>query len=127
MNFIIYYTIIERKNIEKNLVIVVGGPGGSGSSTISKMLAEHFGLERIYGGQIMRDLVAEKGYDSFESFYKGSNEAALLSFDKEVDDNVSAATINTSGYLKCRATHVGEDTTLSQIIKMVCQKHGRIF
>ena len=39
--------------------------------------------------------------------------------DKEVDDSVSAATINTSGYLKCRATHVGEDTTLSQIIKMV--------
>ena len=39
--------------------------------------------------------------------------------DKEVDDNVSAATINTSGFLKCRATHVGEDTTLSQIIKMV--------
>ena len=39
--------------------------------------------------------------------------------DKEVNDNVSAATINTSGYLKCRATHVGEDTTLSQIIRMV--------
>ena len=39
--------------------------------------------------------------------------------DKAVGDRVSAATINRSGYLKCRATHVGEDTTLSQIIRMV--------
>lgn len=39
--------------------------------------------------------------------------------DKTVGDTVSSATINQSGYLKCRATRVGEDTTLSQIIKMV--------
>ena len=39
--------------------------------------------------------------------------------DKEVGDTVSAATINRSGYLRCEATRVGEDTTLSQIIKMV--------
>ena len=39
--------------------------------------------------------------------------------DKEEGDPVSAATINTSGYLRCRATRVGSDTTLSQIINMV--------
>ena len=39
--------------------------------------------------------------------------------DKTVGDSVSAATVNTSGYLRCRATRVGEDTTLSQIIQMV--------
>ncbi len=39
--------------------------------------------------------------------------------DKTVGDAVSAATVNQSGYLCCRATRVGEDTTLSQIIKMV--------
>lgn len=39
--------------------------------------------------------------------------------DKQKDDPVSAATINQSGFLKCRATRVGEDTTLSQIIQMV--------
>lgn len=37
--------------------------------------------------------------------------------DKAVGDKVSGATINQSGYIKCRATAVGEDTTLSQIIK----------
>ena len=51
------------------------------------------------------------------------NEAALtgesIPVDKAKDDTVSAATINQSGYLKCRATRVGEDTTLSQIIRMV--------
>ncbi|MBR1559974.1 MAG: cadmium-translocating P-type ATPase [Clostridia bacterium] len=51
------------------------------------------------------------------------NEAALtgesIPVDKAAGDAVSAATINQSGYLKCEATRVGEDTTLSQIIKMV--------
>ena len=37
--------------------------------------------------------------------------------DKAAGDKVSAATVNRSGFLKCRAIHVGEDTTLSQIIK----------
>lgn len=39
--------------------------------------------------------------------------------DKIVGDEVSAATINQSGYIRCRATRVGEDTSLSKIIKMV--------
>ncbi len=42
-----------------------------------------------------------------------------LPVDKAKNDIVSAATINQSGYIKCEATRVGEDTTLSQIIKMV--------
>ncbi len=51
------------------------------------------------------------------------NESALtgesIPVDKMEGDAVSAATINQSGFLKCEATRVGEDTTLSQIIKMV--------
>lgn len=39
--------------------------------------------------------------------------------DKTVNDSVSAATVNQSGFLRCAATRVGEDTTISQIIKMV--------
>ena len=39
--------------------------------------------------------------------------------DKAAGDTVSAATTNQSGFLRCRATRVGEDTTLSQIIQMV--------
>jgi P-type Cu2+ transporter len=53
------------------------------------------------------------------------NESALtgesIPVDKGPEDTVSAATINQSGFLKCEATRVGEDTTLSQIIKMVSE------
>ena len=51
------------------------------------------------------------------------NESALtgesIPVDKAVGDSVSAATVNQSGHLTCEATRVGEDTTLSQIIRMV--------
>ena len=51
------------------------------------------------------------------------NEASLtgesIPVDKAAGDQVSAATINQSGFIRCKATRVGEDTTLSQIIKMV--------
>ena len=51
------------------------------------------------------------------------NEAALtgesIPVDKAAGDKVSAATVNQSGFIRCEATQVGEDTTLSQIIKMV--------
>ena len=51
------------------------------------------------------------------------NESALtgesIPVDKQQGDAVSAATVNQSGFIKCRATKVGEDTTLSQIIQMV--------
>jgi Cu2+-exporting ATPase len=51
------------------------------------------------------------------------NESALtgesIPTDKSVGDLVSAATVNQSGFIKCEATRVGEDTTLSQIIKLV--------
>lgn len=51
------------------------------------------------------------------------NESALtgesIPVDKSEGDAVSAATINQSGFIRCRATRVGEDTTLSQIIRMV--------
>ena len=51
------------------------------------------------------------------------NESALtgesIPADKAPGDRVSAATVNQSGYLRCEASRVGEDTTLSQIIRMV--------
>ncbi len=68
------------------------------------------------GENIPVDGVVEEGSSAV-------NEAALtgesIPVDKNVGDSVSAATSNISGYIRCRATRVGEDTTLSQIIVMV--------
>lgn len=68
------------------------------------------------GDQIPVDGVVVEGHSAV-------NESALtgesLPVDKEIGDNLSSGTINLSGYLKCRADRVGEDTTLSQIIRMV--------
>lgn len=55
--------------------------------------------------------------------YSAVNESALtgesIPVDKEKGDSVSSGTLNQSGVLRCKASRVGEDTTLSQIIKMV--------
>lgn len=68
------------------------------------------------GESIPADGVVEEGVSAV-------NEAALtgesLPVDKAAGDTVSAATLNQSGFLRCRATRVGQDTTLSQIIQMV--------
>lgn len=68
------------------------------------------------GENIPVDGVVEEGSSAV-------NEDALtgesIPVDKNVGDSVSAATSNISGYIRCRATRVGEDTTLSQIIAMV--------
>ena len=69
-SLILYYNCreMENKGLEKIYLFVIGGPGGSGSSTIAKMFAKYFGMERVYGGDLMRRLVKDKGYENFEDF-----------------------------------------------------------
>lgn len=68
------------------------------------------------GESIPADGVIIEGHGAIdESALTGES----LPIDKTVDDTVSGATINRSGFIKCRTTRTGEDTTLSQIIKMV--------
>lgn len=69
---------------KRKLVIAVGGPGGSGITTISKMLGKHFKLKHIYAGDLFRKAAKEKDIEYFEEFLqqisKGGN-----SLDLEID------------------------------------------
>lgn len=67
------------------LLFVVGGPGSSGSSTISKMLADIFSLRRVYGGGFFRDVVRDLGYLNLEEAYVENSLENLEGIDMEVD------------------------------------------
>ena len=79
---------MESSNLRpKNLGIlfVVGGYGGSGATTIAKMLARHFNLNRIYAGGLMRDIAKSNGYDKYEDFLRDTPDSQLKKFDEIVD------------------------------------------
>jgi len=69
---------------KKKIVIAVGGPGGSGITTISKMLAKNFNIKHIYAGDLFRKAAKERDIEYFEEFLqqisKGGN-----SLDLEID------------------------------------------
>lgn len=79
---------MESSNLRpKNLgmLFVIGGYGGSGASTIAKMLARHFNLNRIYAGGLMRDIAKSNGYDRYEDFLRNTSDSELKKFDEIVD------------------------------------------
>lgn len=56
------------KQKSNGLFLIIGGPGGSGSSTISNMLAKHFNIPRIYAGDLFRKEAKKEEIESFEEF-----------------------------------------------------------
>ena len=66
---------------KKKIVIAIGGPGGSGITTIAKMLGKHFKLKHIYAGDLFRKAARERDYEYFEEFLqqisKGGNNLDL--------------------------------------------------
>ncbi len=69
---------------KKDIVIAVGGPGGSGITTISKMLSRYYRIKHIYAGDLFRKAAKERDYEYFEEFLqeisKGGN-----TLDYEID------------------------------------------
>ena len=73
------------------------------------------------GGSIPVDGIVVKGSGAVD---QSALTGESVPVDKEVGDHVAAATINTAGYLQIRAEKIGEDTTLSQVIRMVEEAGG---
>ena len=71
---------------ELGYLFVVGGPGSSGSATISVMLANEFSLKRVYGGEILRDIMLDLGFSSLESAYHQGNMKKVMEIDKKLDE-----------------------------------------
>jgi len=72
-NLVIKKQVDARKRPKDlGMLIVVGGPGGSGSSTIAKYLARYFGLNYFYSGLMMRNMARREGYPSLESFLRST-------------------------------------------------------
>jgi len=71
----------------KNLgyLFVVGGPGGSGASTIAKMLARKYELRYVYGGGLMRRLAKKYCYESLDDFLDMIDRDDQYRYDKEID------------------------------------------
>ncbi len=74
--------------MNKQIVLVLGGPGKSGSSTIAKMLSEHFNLERIYGGSFFREEAKRRGFKSLDEFLKNVPQKEVERLDNIVDNKL---------------------------------------
>ncbi len=72
------------KQKSNSILLIVGGPGGSGSSTISEMLSKHFAIPRIYAGDLFRKEAKKEDIESFEEFLEDISEGGN-SLDLEID------------------------------------------
>lgn len=77
---------VRPKNL--GLLFVVGGYGGSGATTISKLLSKHFNLKRVYAGGLMRDIARKRGYEKIEDFLSSLTPSELMEIDKDLDKRI---------------------------------------
>lgn len=75
------------------LLIIVGGPGGSGSSTIARMLAKELGLHYVYGGKYMREYASQYGFDQIADFLRSKE---YIEMNGEIDKIVDSKLISAS-------------------------------
>lgn len=71
----------------ESLKIIVGGPGGTGSTSVAQFLAKSFNLYYIYGGQIMRRFAKEQGFKELADFFQDP-EAQKIDWDEKVENEI---------------------------------------
>ena len=74
--------------MNKQIVLVIGGPGKSGSTTIAKMLSEYFQIEMVSGGSLFRSEAKRKGFSSLTEYLSQMSTSEVMEFDKVVDNKL---------------------------------------
>lgn len=77
----------NTRSKDLGILMIVGGPGGSGASTIAGMLARHFSLNYVYGGKVMRSLAKGYGFKNINEFFN-SDVFKENSFDFLIDQKL---------------------------------------
>ena len=77
-----------KRDSSLGLLVVIGGPGGSGSSTISKLVAQRYGLSHYYAGGMFRQLSIEEGYTNVRQFLEDVEKKRGKDYDLEVDNRL---------------------------------------
>lgn len=80
---------IGKRPKDLGLLIVVGGPGGSGASTIARMLARYLGLSYVYAGGMMRAIAEKNGFKSYVKFIESEHfKSNKNKYDKQIDRQI---------------------------------------
>lgn len=85
------------------LLVVIGGPGASGSSTIAKMVAEKFGLTRYNAGGIFREIAKERGYSEVKDFLADVESNKEGGYDLEIDNRMIRASQTSNVLIEAKA------------------------
>src|SRR5690606_37763555 len=79
----------QKRPKDMGKLIVVGGPGGSGASTIARLLAKKYGLHYVYGGLLMREYAQKAGFNGVEEFLEAiSGSDDQFKYDRIIDEKV---------------------------------------
>jgi cytidylate kinase len=74
--------------MNKQIVLVIGGPGKSGSTTIAKMLSEYFQVEMVSGGSLFRSEAKRNGFNSVTEYLSQMSTSEIMEYDRFVDNKL---------------------------------------